>query len=211
MLLATRRVAGGVGRRRGVLDGRRAVVARCFCATPPKKDASSSSASSSSASSSSASSSEASSPITSPSPEKSPPPPWRQIAILSGSSFIANAGFGCIIPVLPSLSESLSLGAVGVGVILSAPAFARVLLNVRLGRLADEIGRRRMAMEGCVGDSFPTISSIGREIWGDVGRCGEMSATPSQRSHRPGRTPSRDLGRYGETRIRVPHLGRTPP
>ena len=29
-------------------------------------------------------------------------------------------------------------------------------------------------MEGCVGDSFPTISSIGREIWGDVGRCGEM-------------------------------------
>mmetsp|Transcript_2241 Transcript_2241/g.6364 ORF Transcript_2241/g.6364 Transcript_2241/m.6364 type:complete len:357 (-) Transcript_2241:84-1154(-) len=26
---------------------------------------------------------------------------------------------------------------------------------------ADEIGRRRMAMEGCVGDSFPTISSIG--------------------------------------------------
>ena len=143
MLLATRRVAGGVGRRRGVLDGRRAVVARCFCATPPKKDASSSSASSSSASSS-----EASSPITSPSPEKSPPPPWRQIAILSGSSFIANAGFGCIIPVLPSLSESLSLGAVGVGVILSAPAFARVLLNVRLGRLADEIGRRPLMIVG---------------------------------------------------------------
>ena len=26
-----------------------------------------------------------------------------------------------------------------------------------------------MAMEGCVGDSFPTISSIGREMWGDVG------------------------------------------
>ncbi|KAH8064017.1 hypothetical protein JL721_8416 [Aureococcus anophagefferens] len=76
------------------------------------------------------------------------PPPWRQIAILSGSSFVANAGFGCIIPVLPSLSESLSLGAVGVGVILSAPAAARVVLNVRLGALADEIGRRPLMIAG---------------------------------------------------------------
>ena len=76
------------------------------------------------------------------------PPPWRQIAILSGSSFVANAGFGCIIPVLPSLSESLSLGAVGVGVILSAPAAARVVLNVHLGALADEIGRRPLMIAG---------------------------------------------------------------
>ncbi|KAH8062803.1 hypothetical protein JL720_13173 [Aureococcus anophagefferens] len=70
------------------------------------------------------------------------PPPWRQIAILSGSSFVANAGFGCIIPVLPSLSESLSLGAVGVGVILSAPAAARVVLNAYMADVTEGRGDR---------------------------------------------------------------------
>ena len=83
-------------------------------------------------------------------PPPPPPVPWRALMILSGSSFVVNAGFGCIIPVLPGLSDSLSLGAMGVGIILSAPAVARVLLNVQMGRLADEIGRRPLLVVGTV-------------------------------------------------------------
>ena len=71
-----------------------------------------------------------------------------QLAVLSTSQFVVNAGFGVIIPVLPIFSAELGLGASGVGVLLSAPSLARVALNLPFGKLADSIGRKPLMIYG---------------------------------------------------------------
>ena len=42
----------------------------------------------------------------------------KTVAILTGSQFINNLGFGCVIPVLPLFASDMGLGASGVGMIL---------------------------------------------------------------------------------------------
>ena len=43
---------------------------------------------------------------------------YRTVGILTGSQFVNNLGFGCVIPVLPLFASDMGLGASGVGLIL---------------------------------------------------------------------------------------------
>ena len=72
----------------------------------------------------------------------------KTVAILTGSQFINNLGFGCVIPVLPLFASDMGLGASGVGMILSTSALARIVLNMPFGRLADKIGRKPLMVGG---------------------------------------------------------------
>jgi MFS family permease len=74
----------------------------------------------------------------------------QHTAILTISQFIVNIGFGIVVPALPQFAAELGMGAFGVGVILSAPSIARLLLNSQMGHLADSIGRRPLMVWGSV-------------------------------------------------------------
>lgn len=64
---------------------------------------------------------------TTPTPQKDdengiPASTYKAVAVLTGSQFISNCGFGCVIPVLPLFAAEMGLGASGVGLILSTTA-----------------------------------------------------------------------------------------
>jgi len=52
-----------------------------------------------------------------------------------------NVGVSQVVPVLPLLATEMGLGAAGTGALISAPAFARLAVNLPLGRMADTSGR----------------------------------------------------------------------
>ena len=85
-------------------------------AVPKAKDAKSTSTSTES---------NASGTITSKMPEGT----YKAVAILTGSQFISNCGFGCVIPVLPLFAAEMGLGPSGVGLILSTTAVSRLLVS----------------------------------------------------------------------------------
>eukprot|EP00808_Paulinella_micropora_P011417 g29100.t1 len=83
----------------------------------------------------------------------------RHAAWLIASQFIINLGFGVIIPVLPLFAQSHGMGAFGVGVVLSAPAFSRLITNMPFGKVADQYGRRPLMIWGPVGTALGTIGT----------------------------------------------------
>eukprot|EP00755_Sulcionema_specki_P038673 Sspe_Gene.111330::Locus_93347_Transcript_1_1_Confidence_1.000_Length_1685::g.111330::m.111330 len=83
-----------------------------------------------------------------PEPEVVTPAMIRSVAVLSLSQFLSNASFGIIIPMLPQFASELGLSAWAVGTLLSAPAMSRMVLNVRMGRAADSIGRKPLMVWG---------------------------------------------------------------
>ncbi len=83
----------------------------------------------------------------------------KTVAILTGSQFINNLGFGCVIPVLPLFASDMGLGASGVGLILSTSAVARLCLNIPLGRLSDRIGRKPLMVGGQIGTAIASIGT----------------------------------------------------
>ena len=89
----------------------------------------------------------------------------RIVAILTGSQFINNLGFGCVIPVLPLFAADMGLGASGVGMILSTSALSRVLLNIPMGRAADKIGRIPLMVGG---QTLTALASIGTGFAGSL-------------------------------------------
>ena len=88
-----------------------------------------------------------------------PPGMTRLVAILTGSQFMNNLGFGCVIPVLPLFAADMGLGASGVGMILSTSALARVALNIPMGRAADKIGRKPLMVGGQVLTAAASIAT----------------------------------------------------
>lgn len=68
----------------------------------------------------------------------------KQLSILTGSQLVLNLGFAQMVPVMPMFAAQMGghLGATGIGLILSAPSAATLLLNVPAGRLCDTIGRK---------------------------------------------------------------------
>lgn len=89
----------------------------------------------------------------------------KTVAILTGSQFINNLGFGCVIPVLPLFAADMGLGASGVGLILSTSALSRVLLNIPMGRMADKIGRIPLMVGG---QTLTAAASIGTGLAGSL-------------------------------------------
>ena len=69
-------------------------------------------------------------------------------SVVTAATAALNFSFGAIVPVLPQYALGLGLGSSGVGLVLAAPAFARVCLNSPFGKLADSRGRRPLMIFG---------------------------------------------------------------
>ena len=89
-----------------------------------------------------------------------------QIALLTGCSMAYSMASGACMPLYAQYAASLGLGESAGGLVIAAPSAARVLLNLRLGQLADELGRKKLLVGGClvmaVG-SFLTAAATG--LW----------------------------------------------
>ena len=70
------------------------------------------------------------------------------LGVVTAATAALNFSFGAIVPLLPQYALGLGLGSSGVGLVLAAPAFARVCLNSPFGRLADSRGRRPLMIFG---------------------------------------------------------------
>ena len=70
------------------------------------------------------------------------------LGVVTAATAALNFSFGAIVPVLPQYALGLGLGSSGVGLVLAAPAFARVCLNSPFGKLADSRGRRPLMIFG---------------------------------------------------------------
>ena len=92
----------------------------------------------------------------------------RHVGILTGSQLILNLGFSQIVPVMPMFAAEMGghLGATGVGLVLSAPSAATLLLNVPLGRLADTVGRKPLMWAGtAITASGIALTAFCNSLW----------------------------------------------
>ena len=72
-----------------------------------------------------------------------------QLAVLAGGTCVMSLGFGTIAPILPLFASQWGdMGATGVGLVIAAPALAKLLLNTASGRRADTHGRVPMMVAG---------------------------------------------------------------
>lgn len=83
--------------------------------------------------------------------------PHLALALLLTNIFIAFLGIGLVIPVLPSIMNELNLSGQMVGYLVSAFAFAQLLLSPQAGRWVDRIGRKPMIVIGLLLFSFSEL------------------------------------------------------
>ncbi|GAB5369346.1 hypothetical protein AAMO2058_001396900 [Amorphochlora amoebiformis] len=96
----------------------------------------------------------------------------KQVAILSSAQIMLNLGFSQMVPVMPMFAAKMGghLGATGVGIILSAPSVATLLLNFPLGRMCDTVGRKPLMWFGTA------LTSLGTTCTGFVSSMGPLLA-----------------------------------
>lgn len=72
-----------------------------------------------------------------------------QLVVIAGGTCVMSLGLGTIAPILPCFASQWGdVGATGVGLVLAAPALAKLLLNNASGRRADTHGRVPMMVSG---------------------------------------------------------------
>jgi MFS transporter, DHA1 family, multidrug resistance protein len=72
---------------------------------------------------------------------------------------MVNMGFGCVIPVLPLFAAQMGMGAMGVGMILSAPSVSRVMLNMPFGEATDRFGRKPLMLAGQLTTALASVAT----------------------------------------------------
>lgn len=75
----------------------------------------------------------------------------KQLAILMLNMFIAVAGFGIIIPIIPEYLKMIGEGGTAAGLMISVFAGAQLLMSPIAGKWADVYGRRPMIILGLIG------------------------------------------------------------
>ncbi|XCA84445.1 MFS transporter [Exiguobacterium mexicanum] len=75
----------------------------------------------------------------------------KQLAILMLNMFIAVAGFGIIIPIIPDYLKMIGEGGTAAGLMISVFAGAQLLMSPIAGKWADVYGRRLMIILGLIG------------------------------------------------------------
>ncbi|RHB51646.1 MFS transporter [Exiguobacterium sp. AM39-5BH] len=75
----------------------------------------------------------------------------KQLAILMLNMFIAVAGFGIIIPIIPEYLKMIGEGGTAAGLMISVFAGAQLLMSPIAGKWADVYGRRLMIILGLIG------------------------------------------------------------
>ena len=83
----------------------------------------------------------------------------RNVSILIGSQIMLNIGVSQVVPVLPILATEMGLGATGIGMLMAAPAVARLALNLPYGRMADTIGRKPLMRWGTLATASGSIAT----------------------------------------------------
>jgi MFS family permease len=82
-----------------------------------------------------------------------------QLGVLLGSGAMLQLGIGMIVPCLPAYAASVGLCDASVGVVIAVPAFARAILNLPAGRIADLIGRKRPWIVGSIIDGLGCLGT----------------------------------------------------
>jgi len=72
---------------------------------------------------------------------------WSLFTLLL-AQFPLFLGVGALIPVLPLYGKEFGLSQSSIGLLVSSPSVAKLLLNVPMGRLADTLGRRPLMVIG---------------------------------------------------------------
>jgi len=73
---------------------------------------------------------------------------------------LVQAAIGAVVPVLPAFASSLGLTATGVGVVVSTPSLAKVVLNLPAGRLVDSRwGRKGPMVLGALVDGCGSLAT----------------------------------------------------
>jgi len=72
---------------------------------------------------------------------------WSLFTLLL-AQFPLFLGVGALIPVLPLYGKEFGLSQSSIGLLVSSPSVAKLLLNVPMGRLADTLGRRPLMVVG---------------------------------------------------------------
>ncbi|WP_214699337.1 MULTISPECIES: MFS transporter [unclassified Exiguobacterium] len=75
----------------------------------------------------------------------------KQLAILMLNMFIAVAGFGIIIPIIPDYLKMIDEGGTAAGLMISVFAGAQLVMSPIAGKWADVYGRRLMIILGLIG------------------------------------------------------------
>ena len=97
-------------------------------------------------------------------PQLSPPPPLSsesktQLSILLGAGVLEQLGIGIIVPCLPMYATSVGLTPTDVGMVVAIPSFARAILNLPAGCVADLVGRKTPWVIGCIADGVGCIAT----------------------------------------------------
>lgn len=83
----------------------------------------------------------------------------RQLTVLAVGTGVVSLGFGMVVPVLPQFAAQWGdVGATGVGLVVAAPALAKLMINRAAGRRADTHGRVQMMVSGA------SISAVGNFV-----------------------------------------------
>ena len=97
-----------------------------------------------------------------------PPPPASQpldgqtifqLGTLAFSAMLVQTAIGAVVPVLPAFAESIGLSATGVGLVISLPSVAKVLLNLPVGTLVDRWGRKGPMIIGALIDGCGSLAT----------------------------------------------------
>ena len=70
------------------------------------------------------------------------------IAVLTVCGMAYQTANGACLPLYAKYAERLGLGESAGGLVIAAPSVARVILNLRLGKLADDLGRKELLVGG---------------------------------------------------------------
>ncbi|MGB1654732.1 MAG: MFS transporter [Acidimicrobiales bacterium] len=79
----------------------------------------------------------------------------QELVVLCGATFLVMAGQGVVSPIIPLYASDFGVSATMVGLTLTVFAFARLILNVPAGLIADRYGRRVLLVGG------PVLTAIG--------------------------------------------------
>lgn len=82
----------------------------------------------------------------------------RDFSLLLASQFPVFVAVGALIPVLPLYGQEFGLSQSSVGLLVSSPSLAKLILNLPFGQLADSLGRRVLMFGGM---SLCAIADVG--------------------------------------------------
>lgn len=88
------------------------------------------------------------------------------VLFLMSTMFIANIGFGIILPTLPFLSRHVGASTFELGLALSAFAIAQLLFSSFWGALSDRVGKRPVLILGIVGYGVTSaLVGLSPHVW----------------------------------------------